>query len=98
MRPRLKRSRPEMASGDSVAGSGPFGRDGKSGRGGVGSGGGGGGPPPGGRRGGGGGGYRPRRGTAQGGGAAASFGSRRGGAVCSRVRGSFAPAQPSRRP
>ncbi len=37
----MKRSRPETASGDSVAGSGPLGRDGSSGFGGVGSGGGG---------------------------------------------------------
>ena len=83
MRPRLKRSRPEAASGDRVAGSGPFGRDGSSGLGGLGSGGGGVSSQPG---------NGPR------GAAAASGRSRVGGAVCSPVRRSMVPDQPSRGP
>ena len=79
----MKRSRPETASGDRVAGSGPLGRDGSNGFGGVGSGGGG---------------VSAHPGIGPTGRAPARGRSRVGGAVCVALRRSMSPDQPSRAP
>ncbi len=79
----MKRSRPAIASGDRVAGSGPLGRDARSGLGGSGSGSGG---------------VTAQRGSPPGWRAPSGKWSRVGAAVCAAVRRKASPCQPSRSP